>query len=334
LTNNNRLLYYLTMMNESQSVDGMTCEACFVTCQRFGRHRNGLRRFRCPLCKRTFTEPHTRTLDTMYISQERAVLALQLLLEGNSIRSTERICGMDRNTIMSLVVKAGDRCKTLMISKIVNLPVQDVQADEIWGFVQKKEGHKLPSEKGDPTGDAYCFIGIERHSKLTLAWHLGRRDQRSTDAFIGKLRYATSDSRYQLSTDGFKPYISAAKMYLKGIVDFAQLIKIYSTPREGEQRYSPGDVVEAVPVEIMGRPVRSRICTSHIERQNLSIRMGMRRMTRLTNGFSKKWENLEAAYSLWFAYYNWCRVHSSLRVTPCIEAGIESHIWTIEELIA
>jgi len=323
------------MMNEAQSVEGMTCEGCSVACQRFGQHRNGLRRFRCPQCRKTYTEAHERTLGTMYISQDRAVLALQLLLEGNSIRSTERITSMDRNTIMSLIIKAGERCKTLMVSKIVNLPASDVQADEIWGFVQKKEGHKRDQEKNNAEiGDAYCFIGIERHTKMILAWHLGKRDQRSTDAFIGKLRYATSDSRYQLSTDGFKPYISAVKLYLKGIVDFAQLIKIYSAPREGEQRYSPGDVVEAVPVPVMGLPKRNRICTSHIERQNLSIRMGMRRMTRLTNGFSKKWENLESAYALWFAYYNWCRVHSSLRVTPCMEAGIESHIWTITELIA
>jgi len=322
-------------MNESQSVNGMTCDACSVACQRFGRHRNGLRRFRCPQCRRTYTEAHTRTLDKMYISQNRAVLALQLLLEGNSIRSTERISGMDRNTIMSLLVKAGDRCKTLMIEKVVNLPVEDVQADEIWGFCFKKEGHKRDQEKDIAgIGDAYCFVGIERHSKMILAWHLGKRNQQSTDAFIGKLRYATSDSRYQLSTDGFRPYISAVKMYLKGIVDFAQLIKIYSAPREGEQRYSPGDVVEAVPVPIMGLPKRNRICTSHIERQNLSIRMGMRRMTRLTNAFSKKWENMEAAYALWFAYYNFCRVHQTLRVTPAMEAGITGHIWTIAELIA
>jgi len=284
----------------------MSCEACSVACQRFGRHRNGLRRFRCPQCKRTYTEPHTRVLDSMYISQDRAALALQLLLEGNSIRSTERICGIDRNTIMSLIIKAGDRCKTLMISKIVSLPVNDVQADEIWGFVQKKEGHKRDHEKNSPgIGDAYCFVGIERHSKLILAWHLGKRDQRSTDTFIGKLRYATDGCRYQFTTDGFKPYISAVKLYLKGIVDFAQLVKVYSAPREGEQRYSPGDVVEAVPVPIMGLPKRHRICTSHIERQNLSIRMGMRR-----------------------------RVHASLRVTPCMEVGIENHIWTIAELIA
>lgn len=123
----------------------------------------------------------------MYISQDRAVLALQLLLEGDSIRSTERIAGMDRNTIMSLIVKAGERCKTLMVSKIVNLPVSDVQADEIWGFVQKKEGHKLDHKRNTPEiGDAYCFVGIERHSKMILACHLGKRDQRSTDAFIGQ----------------------------------------------------------------------------------------------------------------------------------------------------
>jgi len=312
----------------------MICESCNVDCQRFGKHRNGLRRFRCPNCKKTYTEAHRRVMDSMYIPQAKAVMALRLLLEGNSIRSTERITELDRNTLMSLLVKAGDRCHSLMTERIVSLPVWDVEADEIWGFVQKKEGHKWDHEK-DATeiGDAYCFVGIERHSKLILAWHLGKRDQKATDAFIGKLRYATDGSRYQFTTDGFKPYISAVKMYLKGMVDFAQLVKIYSSPREGEQRYSAGDVVEAVPVPVMGLPKRERICTSHIERQNLSIRMGMRRMTRLTNAFSKKWGNLEAAYALWFAYYNWCRVHSSLRVTPAIEAGIADHIWSLRELL-
>ena len=304
-----------------------------MDCQRFGKHRNGLRRFRCPSCKKTYTESHSRVLDTMYIPQDKAVLALRLLLEGNSIRSTERITELDRNTIMSLLVKAGDRCLTLMISKIHDIPVQDVEADEIWGFVQKKEGHKTKDD-GPEVGDAYMFVGMERTTKLVLAFHLGKRDTVATDAFVGKLRYATGDSRFQLTTDGFKPYIKAVKMLLKDRADFAQLIKVYGTPRDGEQRYSPAEVVDSVPVEIMGRPVADRICTSHIERQNLSIRMGMRRMTRLTNGFSKKWENLEAAYALWFAYYNFCRVHQTLRVTPAMESGITGHIWTIAELIA
>ena len=304
-----------------------------MDCQRFGKHRNGLRRFRCPNCRKTYTETHARVLDSMYIPQEKAILALRLLLEGNSIRSTERITDLDRNTIMSLLVKAGDRCQTLMISKIHNLKVEDVEADEIWGFVGKKEGHKSDDD-GAEVGDAYCFVGMERSTKLVLAWHLGKRTVKSTDAFIGKLAYATSKDRFQLTTDGFQPYVNTVKMLLRDRVDFAQLIKVYGTPRDGEQRYSPAEVVDSVPVEIMGRPVADKICTSHIERQNLSIRMGMRRMTRLTNGFSKKWENLEFAYALWFAYYNFCRVHKTLRVTPAMEVGITDHIWTIQELIA
>jgi transposase-like protein/IS1 family transposase len=322
------------MMIDAKMDKTMTCPTCNDNCQRFGKHRNGLCRFRCPNCKKTYTEAHQKTLGTMYISQEKATLALRLLLEGNSIRSTERITELDRNTLLSLLAKAGDRCNTLLAERIVGVSVQDVEVDEIWGFVGKKEGHKTDAD-GAELGDAYCFIGMERSSKLVLAYHLGKRTAKSTDAFIGKLAYATaSDSRFQLTSDGFGPYVSAVKMLLRDRVDFAQLIKVYGVSRDGEQRYSPAEVVDSVPVEIMGRPVRSKICTSHIERQNLSVRMGMRRMTRLTNGFSKKWENLEASYALWFAYYNFCRVHSSLRVTPAMEAGITGHIWTIADLIS
>ena len=208
-----------------------------------------------------------------------------------------------------------------------------VEVDEIWGFVGKKEAHKSEDD-GAELGDAYCFVGMERSTKLVLAYHLGKRTAKFTDAFIGKLAYATSKNRYQLTSDGFAPYVNSVKMLLRGRVDFAQLVKVYGASREGEQRYSPAEVVDAVPCEIMGRPVRDRICTSHIERQNLSIRMGMRRMTRLTNGFSKKWENLEAAYSLWFAYYNFCRVHQTLKVTPAMESGIANSVWEIADLIA
>ena len=157
---------------------------------------------------------------------------------------------------------------------------------------------------------------------------------KATDTFIGKLAYATSEDSFQLTSDGFYPYKPAVKSFLRGRVDFAQLVKVYASPREGEQRYSPAEVVDAVPEKVMGNPNSDRICTSHIERQNLSIRMGMRRMTRLTNGFSKKWENLEAAYALWFAYYNFCRVHSSLKVTPALESNMTNHVWTLADLIS
>lgn len=313
----------------------MTCHYCRSTCKRFGRHRNGLQRFRCTKCGKTLTEEHTRPLDDMRLPLDRAVPILKLLLEGMSVRSVERVTEVHRDTILRLLVLAGERCQTLMVEKIVNLPVQDVQADEIWGYVFKKEGHKWDHEKDvAEIGDAYCFVGIERTSKLILAWHLGKRDTPSTDTFIGKLRYATGDDRFQLTTDGFKPYIKAVEMYLRDRVDFAQLIKVYGVSRDGEQRYSPAEVVDSVPVKIMGRPDSDRICTSHIERQNLSIRMGMRRMTRLTNAFSKKWENLQAAYSLWFAFYNFCRVHQTLKVTPAMESGLTDHVWSVSEMIA
>jgi IS1 family transposase len=230
---------------------------------------------------------------------------------------------------------AGQNCERIMGRTIVNVPVQDVQCDEIWGFVQKKESHKWPWESDDNSiGDAYCFVAIERNSKLILNFALGRRDQKTTDAFIEGLRQATARQRFQITTDGFQPYKSAVTTTLSDRVDFGMLIKIYAQDREGEARYSPPDVVEALPKAIMGDPDRAKICTSHIERQNLSIRMGMRRMTRLTNAFSKKWENLWWAYCLWFAFYNFIRIHQSLRITPAMAAGITDHVWDLENLIA
>jgi IS1 family transposase len=257
------------------------------------------------------------------------------LIEGNSLSSTERITDIDRNTITKLLVLAGEKCEKIMGRLIVNVPVKDVQADEIWGFVQKKESHKLPWEENDNSiGDSYCFVAMERNYKLVLNFALGRRDQATTDAFIEGLRAATAPQRFQITTDGFQPYKSAITTTLSDRCDFAQLIKVYASPREGEQGYSPADVVEALPKPILGEPDRAKICTSHVERQNLTIRMQMRRMTRLTNAFSKKWENLWAAYCLWFAFYNFCRIHQTFRVTPAMEAGIADHVWTLAELIA
>jgi transposase-like protein/IS1 family transposase len=312
----------------------MTCHYCRLSCKRFGKHRNGLQRFRCNQCRRTFTEDHDRPLDEMRLPLAKAESVLQLLLEGMSVRSVERVTGVHRDTILRLLVLAGKRCEHLMRVKIEHLPVRDVEADEIWGFVGKKEGHKQPGDEARQVGDAYCFVAIERNTKLVLAFHLGRRSRVATEQFIGKLRYATSDGHFQLTTDGFHPYINAVATALQDRVAFAQLIKVYGAPRAGEQRYSPAEVVNTEVVPVMGRPDMRRVCTSHIERQNLTIRMGMRRLTRLTNGFSKKWENLEAAYALWFGYYNWCRRHQTLRVTPAMEQGLTDHQWTIRELIA
>ncbi|MGI8741772.1 MAG: IS1 family transposase [Bryobacteraceae bacterium] len=273
-------------------------------------------------------------LGDMYVSEEKALLALQLLIEGNSIRSTERITGVDKNTIMKLLVFAGERCEKLMGRLIVNVPVKDVQCDEIWAFVKKKERRKKATEINDESiGDAYCFVAIERSTKLVLNFALGRRNQATTDIFIEGLRAATSSQRFQLSSDGFTPYVSAIKTTLHDRVDFAQIVKVYANSKD-EQRYSPGEVVDTEKIPIMGTPDTRRICTSHVERQNLTIRMSLRRLTRLTNAFSKKWDNLWSAYCLHFAYYNFCRVHRTIRVTPAMESGIADHIWDIAELLA
>jgi transposase-like protein/IS1 family transposase len=321
------------MVTGAKAKKTMRCEDCAVTCQRFGRHRNGLARFRCPACKRTFTEAHKPALAGSYISQDRIVLALRLLLEGNSIRSTERITEMDRNTIMKLLVLAGEKSEKLMGRLLVNVPVKDVECDEIWGFVQKKDKNLKPED--DPNfGDAYCFVAIERNTKLVLNFSLGKRNQHTTDAFVDGLRHATALTHFQVTTDGFQPYKQAIPRMLGDRCDFAALVKVYRAASEGEGRYSPAEVKSTEVVPVMGRPERDRICTSIVERQNLTIRMQMRRLTRLTNAFSKKWENLWAAYCLHFAYYNFCRIHSSIRVTPAMESKITDHVWDLADLLA
>jgi IS1 family transposase len=174
---------------------------------------------------------------------------------------------------------------------------------------------------------------MERNTKMVLAWQVSKRGRVDVEKFLGRLRYATSAQPFQLTTDGYHRYAHVVPAGLRDRASYAQLIKVYGRPRDGEQRYSPAEVISTEVVPVMGNPDPARICTSHVERQNLTIRMGMRRMTRLTNAFSKKWENLEAAYALHFAYYNFCRIHKTLRVTPAMEQGITDHIWTIAELI-
>jgi transposase-like protein/IS1 family transposase len=310
----------------------MTCHNCKIECSRFGRDRKGHQRFRCATCRKTFTEPHNGTIHGMYASTEKAAIVIRLLAEGNSIRSIERITGVHRDTILRLLVLVGERCERMLEERISKIRVKDVQCDEIWGYVGCKE-RNIREHHPVSYGDAYCFVAIERESKLVLAWHLGRRATRDTVAFTEKIDAATQ-GQFQITTDGFAAYPDAIHYSLGTRVDYAQLIKVYGSPTEGEHRYSPPEVVDAVPVPRIGAPVPQRICTSHVERQNLTMRMCIRRLTRLTNAFSKKWSNLKAALALYFAYYNFCRVHSTLRVTPAMQSGLADHVWGIGELLA
>lgn len=317
----------------STTANTFICIKCRVQCSRFGKHRNGLLRFRCPDCGKTYTEEHDKPLGAMTVPTEKAVIALKLLLEGSSVRSIERITELHRDTILKVLVAAGEKAERVMARKIVNVQVRDVEADEVWSFIGKKEKRVRP-EDDQNLGDCYTFVAIERHSKLVLNIAMGKRNQATTDQFIEGVRHATAHSRFQITTDGFAPYKSAIWNTLHDRCDFAQLIKVYRSPQDGEKRYSPAEVASVEVVPVMGNPDPERICTSIVERSNLSLRMGLRRFTRLTNAFSRKWENHWAAVCLWYAYYNFCRIHKSLRVTPAMEAGIADHAWSIEELLS
>jgi transposase-like protein len=191
----------------------MTCHNCQLQAKRFGKDRKGVQRFRCNSCKKTFSELQDRPLGTMRLSMEKVLQVLQLLVEGVSIRSAERITGVEKRTILSLLERVGERCEMLLENLIRNVPVKDVQCDELWAFVQMKEKTKtrkaLTTEK---LGDAYCFVAIERTSKLILSWHLGRRSAADTNVFISKVDHATQ-GEFQITTDGFTPYSDAYRFH-------------------------------------------------------------------------------------------------------------------------
>jgi transposase-like protein/IS1 family transposase len=311
----------------------MTCHNCQSKCKRFGRTSQGHQRYRCCQCSKTFSETPQHPLGGMRLSLDRALLCVQLIVEGNSIRSTERITGVHRDTILALLVLAGQRCEKLLEEKLVGLRVSDVQCDEMWGYVGMKEKAKGSLYKNvDTLGDAYTYVAIERNTKLILAWHIGKRNRPETLEFMLKLRRATA-GKFQLTTDGWPAYPDAVERVFGMDINFAQLVKVYAATRDGEQRYSPAEVVDVVVVPRTGMPDFERICTSHVERQNLTMRMQIRRLTRLTNAFSKKWENLRAAIALHFAFYNFCRTHKTIRCTPAMESGITNHVWSLAELL-
>lgn len=312
----------------------MNCPDCDIRCASFGKHRNGSRRFRCGRCGKTYTEPHEKPLGSMTVPMEKAVLAIRMLLEGSSVRSVERTTELHRDTILKLLTVAGEKCEKIMGRYVRDIAVRDVEVDEVWSFLGKKE-KRVARDDDQNLGDCYVFVGIERNTKLALNIAMGKRDQATTNSFIEGLRDAIRPgTSFQITSDGFKPYKTSIPDTFGDYVDYAMLIKTYRSPAEGEARYSPPEVASVEVVPVCGNPDPKRICTSIIERSNLSIRMGCRRFTRLTNGFGRKWENQWSAVTLWYTYYNFCRIHKSLRVTPAMQAGIADHQWSIAELLA
>ncbi|HEY2784398.1 MAG TPA: hypothetical protein VGJ05_05425 [Fimbriiglobus sp.] len=271
------------------------------------------------------------------MDQDKRVMVLRMILEGNSCRSTARLCGVKVDTVVAAVVEAGTACKAFLERVVKDVEVENVQADEIWGFVGMKDRtRKLRRiDEGASVGDAWVFVATERDTKLVVAWHLDKRNQEATETFARKLKDATR-GRFQLSTDGWRPYVPAVWYAFGQNIDMAQLVKVYGKDphaKAREARYSPPVVIDCYARVGVGKPDMDRVSTSHVERQNLSIRMGMRRMTRLTNGHSKKWENHEAAFALWFAYFNFCRVHMTLGTTPAVASGLAIEPWSVRELL-
>ena len=259
------------------------------------------------------------------------------LVEGNSIRSTSRMTGVARNTVTKLLVDLAQVCAEYSDAHLVNLPCKRLQVDEIWEFVYAKSKNVPEDKKGIfGFGDVWTFVAIDAETKLVPSWLVGSRDIGSATELMQDLVGRLS-GRVQLTTDGLKAYVSAVEDAFGGDVDFAQLHKIYAAAPNGpETRYSPAECTGCEKRVVTGNPEKKHVSTSFVERQNLTMRMSMRRFTRLTNGHSKKVENHAAAVAVHFAHYNFCRAHMSLGkgVTPAMAAGVEARKWEIADLIA
>jgi IS1 family transposase len=266
------------------------------------------------------------------ISLARRTQVINCLVEGNSIRSTERMTETHRDTICRLLVEVGEGCAKIMDAKMRDLPSRRIQVDEIWSYVGKKQMHLRPGEDRSRLGDMWTFVALDPDTKLIPAYRVGKRTRPHAVAFMADLSERLTN-RVQLTSDALSTYVDAVEQAFGADVDYGQAVKFYDAEPIGPGRYAPPRVVSQQKVVVAGRPDQRHISTSLVERQNLTMRMSMRRFTRLTNAFSKKVENLQAAVALHFAHYNFVRTHKTLRVTPAMAAGVENRLWTLEELV-
>jgi IS1 family transposase len=262
---------------------------------------------------------------------KQAALALSLLLEGMSVRSVQRITGLCRQTLADLILTVGENCERLMDS-IRDVEAKDVQVDEIWSFVGMKEKTRQARGYSPEFGDSWTFLGIDRNTKLVLAFQVGERDNETTTVFLRKLDRATA-GRFQLSTDGLSTYTNNVPFTFGERVDYAQLVKNYAAS-QSETRYSPATIINSEKKAVFGNPDWEKVCTSHIESFNQKYRMALRRFTRLTNAHSKSLEHHKAMQAIYLCYYNFARPHDTLKgQTPAMASGLTEKIWTIRELL-
>jgi IS1 family transposase len=268
------------------------------------------------------------------LTNEKRTEVIKCLCEGLAIRATVRMTGVAKNTIVKLLQEIGEACNTFQDKTLRNLKCERVQCDEIWSFCYAKDKN-VPREKRGTFGfgDVWTWTALCADTKLIVSWRVGNRDAETACEFTEDLSSRLAN-RVQLTTDGHKVYYAAVEQAFGSNVDYAMLVKLYGSGRDTEATYSPAKIMSCRAVAISGRPNPDHISTSYVERSNLTMRMSMRRFARLTNAFSKKVENHVAALSLYFMYYNFCRVHQTLRVTPAMEAGISDHVWGVEEIVA
>ncbi len=263
---------------------------------------------------------------------EKKALILTHLVEGSSIRSIERITGVTKRAITRVLVEYGEKAREIQEREMVNLQSNFIQVDEIWTYVGKKQKQLTPLDS-EELGDQYVFVAMDSETKLVPSFLVGKRNLDNSLEIMKDLQYRITN-KFQLTTDAFAPYFNAVDTVFGEDIDYGQIHKEYREETKGEKRYSPAQIIRVIIKPLIGSPRRKQISTSHIERQNLTIRMQMRRFTRLTNAFSKKLANLKAATALHFFHYNFMRIHSSLRVTPAMEARITNRVWDWNDLMS
>ncbi len=266
------------------------------------------------------------------LSFDRQVRVISALVEGCSLRATQRLTGANRETVGNLAVSVGERCAALHDVLMCNLRSSVLELDEIWAFIGKKQKRICPADPLE-MGDSYTYIGLDANRKAIVSYAVGKRDAATTDAFARDLRSRVL-GRPQITTDGFAPYVEAILQAFGDDVDYSMLIKQYGhTGQEDQRRYSPPRCMGAKKVWIAGDPDYGKTSTSYVERGNLTIRMQVRRFTRLTNAFSKRLRHHRAAVALHVCWHNFCRVHETLRTTPAIAVGVADHVWSVAELV-
>ena len=266
------------------------------------------------------------------LSIEKRTQILSCLVEGNSLRATARMCDVAFNTVLKFVPEIGKACAEYQDKAFRNLQCKHIQCDEIWSFCYSKEKNVPEDKQGQfGYGDIWTWVAMDSDTKLVPSFFVGNRDAYTAKVFIDDLAGRLAN-RVQLTTDGHRPYLEAVEGAFGSNVDYAMLIKLYESTQE-ETRYSPARCTRSDKRRISGNPDPQHVSTSHIERQNLTMRMSMRRFTRLTNGFSKKVENHVYQLALHYMHYNFCRIHKTLRITPAMKAGVTDHVWEIEEII-